>query len=98
MAMPPSNNVCKTAWAQLAIIAGPKPQRTQNSKMGSIARSMLPPQGNLYRRVNVKLDPTFVQEVVVPERPKSKLEIFNEMAERNQYIMKLKKELNLIID
>lgn len=49
-------------------------------------------------RVNVKLDPTFVQDVAVPDRPKSKLEIFNEMAERNQYILMLKKELNLIVD
>ena len=49
-------------------------------------------------RVNVKLDPTFVKEVPLPEKPKSKLEIFNEMAERNHYILMLKKELNLVID
>lgn len=49
-------------------------------------------------RVNVKLDPTFVKEVPLPQKPKSKLEIFNEMADRNHYILMLKKELNLVID
>src|SRR5690606_20825775 len=49
-------------------------------------------------RVTVHLDPTFLKNEIVVEKPKSKLEVFEEMAKENADLLYLKRSLNMQVE